>query len=338
MPIRNLLIILILLAFVQGRTENRIVRLPGSIVETVSADSVGSRVVWDFSRHSILGQCALQYVFQGDSAVMELLPEFRSDYSISGDSICLAAMEGRTWRCLTDTLSMLPHYNGPASGSLSINLSRKFDIKGNAGESVSYGHTVITAPGDTVTDVRLLTLSFSGELTEATADSLVRTHASGHVEAERRYWIAGGAAYPLATDWRLVLPDGTTDSRIYVFPSAVQASEADLANAPKSPAARASADRQIKKQPDYGIEKNKHGGPRFEEIRPKINATDNTVIITLGAGSASADILLCDIAGRVIEARRGVELQTIFAGLVPGEYLVSILMGETRTTEKIIIR
>lgn len=337
MKIRQALIVVIsaVCAMAQVLSAECVMRLSGIEVAPLSADTVVSGMLWDFSGSKVMGSGVLQYISRGDTAVMELLPDLRSDYAISGDFVRLTAVEGRTWLCRADSLTVLPLHDGSLSASLSMHLSRRMSFSGICMQSVSRGHTVILAPGDTISGVSLLTLSASGMLADVAADSLPQSGAGLRVEASRRYWFAAGGAYPLATDWHLLVPDGLDCGKAYVFPPHEQPHDAAVARAAMSPLSRTVAGQYSAAPRVYGADT---GGPRHEATLPVVSVDGRNISVMLAAASGAAGVTVYDILGRLVAGRSVVSRHIAFTHLLPGEYLVCIESESIRYSEKILIR
>lgn len=316
----------------------QISRITGSAIEALAAaDSADSIKVWDFSSCQTLGRASLQYIAKGDSVVMELLPELRSDFKVRGDSLWLTALEGRSWRCLTDTVRILPLSSDSTESTLSFHLSRRFMIEGIMEYNVSSGHSVIIHPGDTITGVRLLTLSFSGHVSREEDEFQEKGHVFKKITAERRYWIYNGSVWPIATDCRLHVCGVIYINKAYLFPPEEHPQQSVSANAIASPLVHGTV-MPGNRSADLTDHASFSDDISTEELNPVISVDGYSVTVALASGMGQSDILLCDIAGRVLESHKRVELGTSFHGLRPGEYLISVSCGRTRVTEKISIR
>ena len=71
---------------------------------------------------------------------------------------------------------------------------------------------------------------------------------------------------------------------------------------------------------------------------PEVRVDGQAVAVNAFAETGQVDILLCDVAGRVLDSRRGVTSPVVFGDLRPGEYVVAVECGNRHFAEKISIR
>lgn len=297
------------------------------------ADSAGNNVTWDFTTAEVLGKISGGYISSGDTLIMEALPQVRSDYAVSGGSVRLIAVEGRRWRCTLDSILLGQNASDSLKGILGIDLSQRLSVEGVACQTLSNGHRAIMAPGDTLTDVSIVEMTFRGVM--ITTDSVrMQAHAS------KRYWLSA-ARCPIAIETSASIEGCISECRTYLFPPGENASVAE--GMPSTRIFRAAG---FGPAPVYGLKHygvadcgdSRHAPVGLGDGNAYITVSDNEIEITVAPEAAPAEVVLCDIAGRVIEAHAGVAVSIPTSALPPGEYLVSVSGVGWRITEKITLR
>lgn len=298
------------------------------------ADSAGNNVTWDFTTAEVVGKISGGYMASGDTLIMEALPHVRSDYAISGGSVRLIAVEGRRWRCSLDSILLGQNASDSLKGILGIDLSQRLSVEGVACQTLSNGHRAITAPGDTLTDVSVVEMTFRGVM--ITTDSVrMQAHAS------KRYWLSAATRCPIAIETSASIEGCISECRAYLFPPGENASVAE-----GMPSTRIFRAADFGPAPVYGLKHygetdrgdSRHAPVGLGDGNADITVSDNEIEITVAPEAAPAEVVLCDIAGRVIEAHAGVAVSIPTSALPPGEYLVSVSGVGWRITEKITLR
>ena len=318
------LLILLILTIVESVSvvAHQPVDIPG--FELSSQNVTDEHEVWDFSDRETINKMSLQYFGHGDSVVMEMLPMVRCDYAIDGDSLRLMAAEGVSWRCQIDSLQQSGNLM-KLNGTLSSNLSRKFDVTGWLLQKSSSDNTVVLEPGDTIRNVLLVEQSFEGKAIELCLnDSAVHT-----LTAQRKDWFAENSQYPIAIELKCYFSGNLAGDYAYIFPLNKQEQKKDQQD-------RILQNRLFESNPTQSDKNNAQSGTiPFESDKLVVSTDNGRIDVGLPSGIDSADVILCDIQGRVLEAHKGVLFQTSFSNLRPGEYLVNISSADWRITKKI---
>lgn len=317
-----------------------------SVAWDAVADSVTGAVVWDFSDAETIGRGQLRYVASGDSMVMEFLPTVRCDFRIQEDSLLLERIEGRTWKAMTGGMVVRPGMREAVSCRLSRNLSEMSMLEGVAECDAFAGHTVILQPGDTIRDARLFQLTFYGRI-HAAGDDYGKIDSVGMpASAVRRYWFAPESDYPVAVSQEVAC--GAEDmSGTYLFPldGHPHGDGQSGRNVPVMAAIGALARNWVgdlvggrafrrAATPTTGAS----NGQLWDGKEPEVRVDGQAVTVNALAETGRVDILLCDVAGRVLDRRRGVTSAVVFDGLRPGEYVIAVECGDRHFAEKISIR
>ena len=317
--------------------ESRVRQLHGErIAEVPVADSVGDSRLWDFSSASFAGRMSVGYTTSGDTLLMELLPSVRSDFAIYGDSIWLTALEGRRWKCTLDSILLGGNSSDSVTGTLGIDLSQRLAVDGVARQTLSKGHRAVMAPGDTLAGISLFTLAINGR--NALTDTLQRPF-----EVQIRYWLAETESAPIAIERSAYFGFGIREYYACIFPPGQQQQyETDSVGGKIVKAVRSTGAYNGGIQDLIAKKNTESPAKAIPTPAGACNAdvrTDGTKIrVVLSPDVATADVVLCDIAGRVIESHAGVADSVSFDGLPPGDYLVSVSGTDWRITEKIHIR
>ena len=320
-----------------------------SVAWDAVADSVSEAVVWDFSDAETTGRARLRYVAVGDSMVMEFLPSVRCDFRIHGDSLFLERLEGRTWRAETGGCPIRPGSVDAGHYHLSRDLAERWIMDGVTASSVADGQTAILQPGDTIRDARLFQITFSGTM-HAAGDDYGTIDSTGQaVRVTRRYWFAPESDYPVAVGQEVAC--GAADmAGTYLFPldGHPQSDGPARRNAPAMATIGALARMAEGKAGDLaggGMSRRSAttttGASKsqlWDGKEPEVRVDGQAVAVNAFAETGQVDILLCDVAGRVLDSRRGVTSPVVFGDLRPGEYVVAVECGNRHFAEKISIR
>lgn len=308
--------------------EEKVVQIGG--VELSAMNVADEAEIWDFSNRDVMGRMSLQYFSRGDSVVMELLPVVRCDYAAEDDSLRLMVAEGVSWRCQIDSAQQSGSLM-QVKGTLSCNLSRKFDVRGCLSQKSSPGNTVILEPGDTIRSALLVEQTFEGIASELCVDDSV----SHSLIASRRYWYAEGSQYPIAIELKCHFSSKCVGDYVYIFPLNEHPANQEQKNDQQE---RAFYNTTFESKTTYGAENNALSGTiPLESDKIIVSADNDCINVALPGEVDSADVILCDIQGRVLEAHKGAMLQTSFSNLRPGEYLISVSGADWRVTKKISI-
>ena len=334
MKLRNLISTILLLLATVGISPavamDDMVRVWGFELSLSPRDMASESNVRDFSGSDKISQARLQYFIMRDSVVMELLPVLRSDYLISSDSVWLTTMEGSSWKFNVDSLSMNQSVNR-VRGLASSNLSRKFNLEGLYRRKVAQNQTVILEPGDTVRNAKYIEQIIDC----ASVEPSIAESQTERANITRRYWFAENSIYPIAVELSIKTPWTYNQQYTYIFP---------LNEHPVSPT-KNDEPKNISTKSLYNVQNSDfaendtrmlYGELPFKFDSTEIDAYDGNIEIRLPI-EEDVDVMLCDVAGRVIESRNAVRLQTSFCNLTNGVYLVSVSGANWRATYKISI-
>lgn len=332
-------IVIMMAGAIAAAAQKRLLELHGNrITEVPDPDSTGVGLMWDFTTSGSEGVVTATYMESGDSLVMEFLPTVRSDFAVKGDTPILTVAEGNRWRFKTDSLRPLNAERDSIAGILGIDLSRRMSVEGVLSKTITGGHRAIVQQGDTICGISLLVIGITGSA--AISDSLCRQFAS-----ISRYWLTEGGRYPIAIERGVTSGDEIREYCAAVFPPDQQPEgENDIAADRLFSAVRSAGSIR---SPLPGEIKNISGRQRSDGLasdvadragQAVITASGKTIHVAIAADGGAADVLLCDVAGRVIESHPGVTDGISIDGLPPGEYLVSVSGESWRVTEKKILR
>ena len=262
---------------------------------------------------------------------MELLPVLRSDYLISSDSVWLTTMEGFSWKFNVDSLSMNQSVNR-VRGLASSNLSRKFNLDGVCLRKLAQNQTVILEPGDTIRNAKYLEHTIDC----SSVESSIAEAQTQRVKVTRRYWFAEHSIYPIAVELDINAPWVENQQYTYIFPLYEHPVRSTMNDEPEQISPKSLYNVQNSGFADYDSRVS-YGELPFEFNSIEIDTYDGNVEIHL-PNEEEVDIMLCDVAGRVLESQYGVRLQTSFSNLTDGTYLISISGRNWRVTQKITTR
>ena len=335
MKLRNLIsTILLLLAAVgvcSADARGGVVRIGGFELSVSPRDAASESNVRDFSESDKISQAGLKYFTRGDSVVMELLPVLRSDYLISSDSVWLTTMEGSSWKFNVDSLSMNQSV-ARVRGLASSNLSRKFYLDGVCLRELAQNQTVILEPGDTIRNAKYLEHTIDCSSVEPS----IAEAQTQRVKVTRRYWFAENSIYPIAVELDINAPWVENQQYTYIFPLYKHPVRSIMNDEPEQISPKSLYNVQNSGFADYDSRMS-YGELPFEFNSIEIDTYDGNVEIHL-PNEEEVDVILCDVAGRVLESQFGVRLQTSFSNLTDGAYLISISGRNWRVTQKITTR
>ena len=309
----------------------------------IERDSVYSEGIFDFSGLQHTGRITARYFGRGDSIVMELMPDCRTDFATDslGDKKIIR-LEGRTWRAEIDSLAIDGFSTHANSASMSVDLSSRFTIHGVYQQKSYSGYTVIFEAGDTLRDVRLLCIDFHGNSKALYGDSL-----SSSLSLTRCYWFAPDSQWPVAVATNVDSNWGGEFQSLYLFPESMQSlahenkssspTDSPYKNVTFKPLDNPTIARHVTNIPNVmrSLRSDTSDGFTADDIQTFING--NQLIIHHRDGDEATDFILCDLLGRTIPASTSVGNQITFYHLPTGDYILSYTINGERQSHKIYI-
>lgn len=281
-------------------------------------DDSKSNAVLDFSAFGIVGDAEVKYIEACDSVIMELLPDCRCDFLIRGDSCRLLHVEGRTWRA-DGAIAIGSSGVCGVSADISRFLSEKYSFEGLVRQTVTAGATAIFACGDTLGGLSVFRIGIDGIARPADG------RPAAPVSVNRTYLFQKQSALPVAivTEY-----DGNIVSS-YVFKPSENAGETlrqQIAHTNQAlPLRHLRADNL---RPSVGVDRLQ---PLTEAHRQGCSIVLSGADLSVGFDDSenfTVQVVLCDVAGRMIPASSASEAGVWFKGLPPGYYVLGLTAND----------
>ncbi len=295
-------------------------------IEEVELPEAGEAAsVWDLRNAVKTGEVERTYRLYGDTLVGRTTGRVRDWFLVSGDSVkylgCnnLSSMLASAVRPPYLVLSYLGA-NGEFPDSLSHEQTGAVPYSTSAtwGMETEFGATILLPPNDTVK----ATVAVRTWATDTVAVDDLGTMAAIRVESRR--WYAQGSVLPVVEKTRqsVTVADSTAcTSRMLVCPDAAASEVATTSRSLSSRSAAATEE----------------GAPALPMDAYAIATEPGTLAVSMADGYPAGDITVHDAQGRLwLAGLAGTALST--SSLPPGQYLVTVRVGQRSSTRAVDIR
>jgi len=300
------------------------------LVETGAVVPRDGQRVWDFSSGGVSdNEAEVTLTAVNDSVLKVSMPSKRFEFVRRGDDVWRLKCENHFME-ICDTVPVLewsaaPRSRSGAIGQRGVAFQERYLVSdGYWTLSEPVKGRFITTGGDTIDDVTLrcrLTSQTSGRSRKPCVTTSGCRPGDRVIQTRRVWlWTHPGFTFPLArTELAVDSAGGRESARKLMTWVSVSHDGA---------AARARSRGASSDTPGYDIQ--------GDLISNDLSVTIDGGMLRVSAGDAGAggEILLCDMLGRVRSTGRGA-METDLSALPPGDYLLSVRVGDTVTTRKI---